>query len=127
MSPDQATRDSALMGRGPSLLPRYLITHDVGGSDLNVTEARQAAADAAQLVGGLNAEGYWPVELRTTSHPYQGDAPATPPPGFVDRGQVGDAWDTSPFTEPSGPMGISTGAYINNMSRLIRYLDAHGR
>jgi hypothetical protein len=127
MTPEQATRNSALMGRGPPLLPRYLITHDVGGSDLNVTEARQAAADATLLVDGLNAEGYWPVELRTTSHPYQGDGPATPPPGFVDRGQVGDDWDTSPFTEPSGPMGISTGTYINNMSRLIQYLDGQER
>jgi len=125
MTPEQATRDSALLGRGPSLLPRYMITSDVGGSDLNVTETRQAADDATLLVGELNAEGYWPLELRTTSHPYQGDGPASPPPGFVDRGQVGDDWDTSPFTEPSGPMGISTGTYINNMSRLIRYLEAH--
>jgi hypothetical protein len=123
MTPEQATRDSALLGRGPSLLPRYLITSDVGGSDLNVTETRQAADDATLLVSELNAEGYWPLELRTTSHPYQGDGPPAPPPGFVDRGQVGDDWDTSPFTEPSGPMGISTGTYINNMSRLIRYLD----
>ena len=74
------------------------------------------------LIEGLNAEGYWPVELRTTSHPYRGDGPAEPPPGFVDRGQVGDEWDTSPFTEASGPMGISTGAYINNMARLIAHV-----
>jgi PelA/Pel-15E family pectate lyase len=122
MSPEQATRDSALQGRGPSLLPRYVITRDVGGSDLNVTEGPAHSEGIAELVAGLNAEGYWPVELRTTSHPYQGDGPAAPPPGFVDRGQVGDDWDTSPFTEPSGPMGISTGAYINNMSRLIRFV-----
>jgi hypothetical protein len=62
------------------------------------------------------------VELRSTSHAYRGDGPAEPPPGFVDRGQVGDDWDTSPFTEASGPMGISTGAYINNMSRLIAWV-----
>ncbi|RZI99340.1 MAG: pectate lyase [Brevundimonas sp.] len=121
MSPEEATRDSALLGRGPSLLPRIVVTQ-VGGSDLNVTAAPQRASNAAVIVGELNAEGYWPVELRTTSHPYQGDGPAEPPPGFVDRGQVGDAWDTSPFTEPSGPMGISTGTYINNMSQLIHYL-----
>ena len=64
------------------------------------------------------------MELRTTSHPYRGDGPPAPPAGFVDRGQVGDAWDTSPFTEPSGPMGISTGAYINNMTRLIGWLQS---
>ena len=67
----------------------------------------------------MNAEGYWPVELKATSHPYRGPGPAEPPPGFVDRGQVGDDWDTSPFTEASGPVGISTGTYINAMGRLI--------
>jgi len=125
MSAQEATRDSALMGRGPSLLPRFVVTQALGGSDLNVTEAAARADDSAlALAAGLNAEGYWPVELRTTSHVYRGDGPPVPPPGFVDRGQVGDAWDTSPFTEASGPMGISTGAYINNMSRLIGYLEA---
>lgn len=121
-APETATRDSTLMGRGPTLLPRYVVTREVGGSDLNVTTAAHRTAQVNDLIEGLNAEGYWPVELRTTSHPYRGDGPAEPPPGFVDPGQVGDEWDTSPFTLASGPMGISTGTYINNMSRLIAYL-----
>ena len=122
LSPEQATRDSALLGRGPSLLPEYVVTRDVGGSDLNVTAGPGHDTRVAAIVGELNAEGYWPQELRSTSHPYRGPGPAEPPPGFVDRGQVGDGWDTSPFTEPSGPMGISTGLYINNMSRLIAHV-----
>jgi hypothetical protein len=125
MSPDEATRDSALMGRGPSLMPRFVVTHDLGGSDLNVTDSSgRLGENALALVAELNAEGYWPIELRTTSHAWRGDGPPAPPPGFVDRGQVGDEWDTSPFTAPSGPMGISTGTYINNMARLIRFLEA---
>lgn len=119
-SPEEATRHSPLLGRGPSLLPRYVIGN-VGGSDLNVTGG-DGAGTVERLVAGLNAEGYWPAELKTTSHPYRGDGPLQPPPGFVDRGQAGDAWDTSPFTEPQGPMGISTGLYINAMSMLIRHL-----
>ena len=126
LSTEAATAASVLMGRAPSLLPRYVVTRAVGGSDLNITAARtQSANDAAVLIGELNTEGYWPLELRTTSHPYRGDGPPAPPPGFVDRGQVGDESDTSPFTEPTGPIGISTGLYINNMSRLIGYLEAH--
>jgi hypothetical protein len=127
MTPEQATRDSALLGRGPSLLPRYLITHDVGGSDLNVTETRQAADDAALLLDGVERRGLLAAGTAHHQPSVSGRRPGQPPPGFVDRGQVGDDWDTSPFTEPSGPMGISTGTYINNMSRLIRYLDGHGR
>lgn len=123
LSPEEATQDSVLMGRGPSLLPDYVITRPQVGSDLNVSAAAAREASVAALVSGLNGDGYWPAELRTTSHPYRGPGPAEPPPGFVDRGQVGDDWDTSPFTEPSGPMGISTGTYINNMSRLIAWLD----
>ena len=124
LSPEEATRESVLMGRGPSLLPDYVVTRDVGGSDLNVTAGPSHADRTADIVAALDDQGRWLQELRTTSHPYRGDGPAEPPPGFVDSGQVGDDWDTSPFTEPSGPMGISTGLYINNMSRLIGYLRA---
>ena len=122
MAPEAVTAASPLIGRGPSLMPRYWITRAVGGSDLNVTAVRGRALEAAGLVEALNDEGYWPQELRTTSHPYRGPGPAEPPHGFADRGQVGDDWDTSPYTLASGPMGISTGTYINNMSRLIGYL-----
>lgn len=122
LSPDEAVRRSTLMGRGPSLLPDYVITRRQGGSDLNVTASRPEMTPVTLLIQGLISEGYWPVELRTTSHAYRGEGPPTPPPGFIDRGQVGDAWDTSPFTEPSGPLGISTGAYINNMARLIAHV-----
>ena len=122
LSPEEATRNSTLMGRGPSLLPDYVVTRVVGGSDLNVTAGASHAQAASDIVAALDDQGRWLTELRTTSHPYRGDGPAEPPPGFVDRGQVGDDWDTSPFTEPSGPMGISTGLYINNMSRLIGWL-----
>lgn len=119
LTPEQATRNSVLLGRGETLLPPYVVTRAVGGSDLNVTSAVARTDAVADLVAGLTPEGYWPQELRTTSHPYRGDGPASPPPGFVDSDQVGDEWDTSPFTLASGPMGISTGTYINNMSRLI--------
>lgn len=123
MPSEEATRSSPLLGRGPALLPRFVVIRAVAGSDLNVSEARDGVTESAALVASLNAEGYWPLELRTTSHRYRGDGPARPPANFRDRGQVGDEWDTSPFTLETGPMGISTGTFINNMSRLIRTLS----
>jgi len=129
MTAEQATAASVWFGRGSNLLGRYVVTEDIVGSDTNVRtdDGRNISASrAAALLETLNEEGYWPTELRTTSHPYRGTGPAEPPAGFVDRGQVGDAWDTSPFTMQSGPMGISTGTYIRNMSLLIAYLDAGG-
>jgi hypothetical protein len=122
MPADEVTRNSPLAGRGPTLLPRYVVTRGVGGSDLNTSNAGPRSGRAEALVAALNDEGYWPVELRTTSHAYRGDGPPAPPPGYAERGQVGDEWDTSPFTLEKGPMGISTGSYINNMSVLIRDL-----
>lgn len=122
MDPQEATRQSALLGRGPSLLPDYVVTRAVGGSDLNVTAGPALGERVADILAALDDQGRWLQEIRTTSHLYIGDGPAEPPPGFVDTDQVGDAWDTSPYTAPSGPMGISTGLYINNMSRLIAYL-----
>ncbi|NHK26435.1 pectate lyase [Parvularcula flava] len=126
---EQLIAQSPLYGNGPSLMPYYVVTDDIVGSDLNtqsddgrdVTEAR-----IHDLVQSLGEDGYWPTELRTTSHPYKGPGPDSPPEGFVDRGQVGDEWDTSPFTMESGPMGISTGTYIRNMSFLIEYVDERG-
>lgn len=127
MSLEAVTARSPLLGRGPSLLPRLVVTRDIVGSDLNTGAATPRETDAAAvavLLGGLDAEGCWPTELRTTSHPYRGPGPAVPPPDFVDREQVGDAWDTSPFTQATGPLGISTGTYIRNMSLLIQHLEA---
>jgi hypothetical protein len=123
--PEEASRNSPLKTSGGPAFPKYIVTSDIVGSDLNAPSGARAAdaANARKLVDTLNAQGYWPTELRTTSHPYRGPGPAQPPAGFVDRGQVGDAWDTSPFTEPNGPMGISTAAYLRNMSQLIGYLE----
>ncbi len=124
--PEEASRNSPLKSPATAPLPRFVVTGDIVGSDLNTdTTARRAhdASRAEALVAGLNAEGYWPTELRTTSNPYAGIGPAQPPAGFTDRGQVGDHTDTSPYTLPKGPMGISTGTYIRNMSMLIQYLE----
>jgi len=126
-TPEEVTEESAWFGRGPSLLPEFVVTRDIVGSDTNVRAEDGRAASAARaraLIAALNEEGYWPTELRTLSHPYRGPGPSEPPEGFVDRRQVGDEWDTSPFTLESGPLGISTGTFIRNMSLLIAYLDA---
>jgi PelA/Pel-15E family pectate lyase len=127
--PEVATRGSVLRAKTQKPLPRFFVTQDIIGSDLNTVASGSREADerhVAALIGGLNAEGYWPTELKTTSHPYRGDGPASPPSGFVDRGQVGDEWDTSPFTLEKGPMGVSTGTYIRNMSILIQHLARTG-
>jgi PelA/Pel-15E family pectate lyase len=80
-------------------------------------------ASPESVIAALNAEGYWPGPLEYNSHPYKGDGPRTRPPGDFSGTYVGDETDTSPFPDPA-LTGISTAAYIRNMSVLIRYVEA---
>jgi hypothetical protein len=52
-------------------------------------------------------------------HPYKGPGPKEVAPGDFSQTHVGDEYDTSPFRDEK-LMGISTAAFIRNMSVLIR-------
>lgn len=123
--PEEASRHSPLKARNLVPLPRYFATRDLATSDLNVHAQRATAPDAAavgRLVAGLNAEGYWPTPLVAASHPYRGDTPPARPDGDYATTHVGDRTDTSPYPAKDPPLGISTGAYIQNMTVLIDWL-----
>jgi PelA/Pel-15E family pectate lyase len=114
-----------LMVAGPAPLPAFSVVRDVQGSDLNIaaTGRSDRALEAARIVAGFDSEGYWPVPLSATSNPYRPDAEAARlPPSRTASGDLIDARDTSPFIAPNPVTGISTGTYINNMSRLVQYL-----
>jgi PelA/Pel-15E family pectate lyase len=121
--------NSPLNRRVDFALPRYFTTQNIEVSDLN----SNAGAGALQrpdegrvhaLIAGLNAEGYWPTPLVAASHPYAGAGSPTPAPGDFSETLVGDASDTSPFTTDAPETGISTGAFIQNMSALLLSLDS---
>jgi PelA/Pel-15E family pectate lyase len=116
--------NSPLRPRADFRLPRYFTTQNIEVSDLNSnagsgTVQRPTAERVQELVGSLNAEGYWPMPLTATSNPYAGDGSATPAPGDFSQTLVGDATDTSPYTAQTPQTGISTGAFIQNMSALL--------
>ena len=81
------------------------------------------AARAAQVIAALDAEGRWLTPLRSTSHPYKGDSPATVAPGDFSSAQVGDDFDTSPYAARDPVPGISVATYVGNLSALIRFID----
>jgi len=113
-------------GRG---LPRFFTTQNIEASDLNYRRREPAvnqptAERVAELVGSLNAEGYWPTPLTATSNPYIGDGSPTPAPGDYSQTLVGDASDTSPYTTDRPITGISTGTFIQNMSALLLSVDS---
>ncbi len=126
--PEVISRNSPLKAREGVPLPRYFATRDLETSDLNVRARDDSPSavngDAAgNLVRGLNAEGYWPTPLVATSNPYTGAKPPAQSVGDYSGTHVGDATDTSPYPTKSPPLGISTGAYVQNMTSLIDYLD----
>jgi PelA/Pel-15E family pectate lyase len=121
---EQMLAHSPLNKRDDFQLPRFFTTENIEVSDLNSNRGssaleRPSAERVAQLVGSLNAEGYWETPLVSTSHPYIGPGSASPAPGDFSQTLVGDISDTSPFTTDTPVAGISTGAFIQNMSALL--------
>jgi hypothetical protein len=127
-APAEATKNSPLMAKVAMPLPKYFATRDLETSDLNVRAAKDdgkaiAADKAAALIGGLNGDGYWPTPLVATSNPYTGVTPPSRGDGDFSQTHVGDKTDTSPYPDKAPAVGISTGAFIQNMTVLIDYLD----
>lgn len=123
---DQASKGSPLLAKsGTYALPRYFTLRDVDVFDMLKSERAEKPVDAAklaELVGGLNARGYWPVKLTTSSNPYIGDGPAMPVGGEYRTTRVGDPSDTSPYTTDYPVDGISTQTFVKNMGDLIKAL-----
>jgi PelA/Pel-15E family pectate lyase len=116
-----AIKDSPLRPGAPrSIQPRIVGGRSFGFSRGGAGSARERAA---QIIGALTAEGAWLSPLRMTSHPYQGDGPATAVPGKFATTNVGDEFDTSPFPSPNPVPGISVATYVANLGALIRYLE----
>jgi PelA/Pel-15E family pectate lyase len=109
---------------GHARLPKYFAVGQPSG--FGPPDASTPGQRAARAIAGLDAQGRWLTDLTTTSHPYKGDGPAQPAPGDFSRTNVGDDSDTSPYRGERVP-GISTSAFIRNMSDLIRFLDGPGR
>jgi hypothetical protein len=126
-APAEASRNSPLKG-GRKPLPKYFTTGDISVSDLNVNVLKASpgavSADAAtKVISALNKDGWWPTELKAMSHPYIGDGSKTAAPGDYSETRVGDMTDTSPYVDEHPQIGISTGAFIENMATLIRFVD----
>jgi PelA/Pel-15E family pectate lyase len=80
--------------------------------------------DIAQIIASLTPEGAWLSPLTMTSNPYI-ECPPQPQSNdtaYVSR-NVGDKYDTSPYSAPQPVMGIATSTFMRNMMLLINYLD----
>lgn len=120
--PPEKLAGASPLGRGarPAPLPRYFVVRErrpgAPGGDVSL-EAR-----VNRIVRSLDAHGRWLVELATTSHPYRGDAQQAATAGDFSQTLVGDESDTSPYPPPARQAGISTSAYVHNMTDLILFV-----
>lgn len=118
MNTEEATKDSPLKNTGGVVMsiPRYV---QLRNTNVDASEVRE-------LLSSLNTEGYWLVPLQWTSNPYRGTC-ADIPEGFVDTGSgwgVGDDYDTSPYRPKETIMGITTKSYMENIGKLIGYIQS---
>lgn len=123
-SPEEASAGSPLLSAEAGPLPAYFIVRPVEIADLfegaDLSLESPTPIEVAEVASGLNEEGWWPTPLAMTSNPYAGDGPDDPAPGDFAVTHVGDATDTSPYPDPDPVIGISTSAFIEKMSVLIR-------
>ncbi|CAN5411896.1 pectate lyase [soil metagenome] len=117
---------SPLKARAGSLrLPKYFTLRDTSVWDMSTDALRDRAPTPealATVVSSLNARGYWPSPLTTTSNPYIGEAPAAVTGGEYQMTRVGDLWDTSPYTTDYPVDCVSTAVFVRNMGDLIEGL-----
>ena len=70
-------------------------------------------------------EGYWLTPLRQTSNPYKTCPDHTPCHSTEFTSTfVGDEYDTSPYTDEDPELCISVRTYIDNLARMIYFLDS---
>lgn len=79
-----------------------------------------ANVSADSLIDRLDDRGAWLTLLRMTSHPYQGEGPATLAPGDFTGSFVGDEYDTSPYFAADPEPGISTRTFVVNLATLAQ-------
>jgi PelA/Pel-15E family pectate lyase len=121
--PAEAMKNSPLRPGAPRTeLPRIVGSRGGGGFGRGgpggTVEER-----AAQVIAALNADGAWLSVLRSTSHPYKGDGPKDVTAADFGSTQVGDEYDTSPYTSNERVMGISVATFTSNLGALIRFLE----
>jgi PelA/Pel-15E family pectate lyase len=82
------------------------------------------SANVLDVINALDANNRWLIKHVMISNPYIGDGQNTHATDAYTTTRVGDKTDTSPFTDVSEQLYISTAAYMKNMRVLMKYLQA---
>jgi PelA/Pel-15E family pectate lyase len=102
---------------GTAPLPEYYYQRSDNGY-----RRQMPMPDASKLILSLTPEGYWLTRLSQISKPFK-PLPKSMKKSYETKyadTMVGDEYDTSPYNNEEGVMGISTQAFIMNMTQLIK-------
>jgi PelA/Pel-15E family pectate lyase len=124
LAPADATKESPLLHPDPKgVFPRYFARAGMSGAFPGRGRFAGNQADRVrQVIAGLNRDGAWITEIRSTSHSFTRDGSPEVTPGDFRRTQVGDETDTSPYASPVPMPGISTATFIRNLNVLISFV-----
>lgn len=98
-------------------LPAYYFRQDDRGF-------RGRRTSVEQLIASLTPEGYWLTPIGNNSNPYKplpANMPTTSRDSTYMTTMCGDEYDTSPYPDHT-TLGISTAAFVQNMTTLIAAL-----
>jgi PelA/Pel-15E family pectate lyase len=130
LRPEDVAKDSPLLPgrfRSPVLPQRYYDVKSEGytASALNYSKRPvPTEAQVRKVMAGLDGQHRWLVRQAFVSHPYAGDGVKPEPTDAFASTNVGDETDTSCFQDETDQQYISTGAFIENMTVLIDYLNS---
>ena len=105
------------LAAGPGIveLPRYFADRYA------MPDSKDLGGQVRTSIGALNKTGFWPAPLQQTSNPYRGPSTKEAVQGDFGTTHVGDATDTSPYTDTAKTTSISTQEYLRNMNILIQW------
>ncbi|MDO4757970.1 MAG: pectate lyase [Rikenellaceae bacterium] len=119
---EDLAKNSPFLNNGLVPLKRYYTRVRVRWNEQAVAPSEE---NIAKIRAALNDEGYWLTPQGQTSNPYKACPDKTPSTTRDYTSTfVGDEYDTSPYSVENPVMVISVRTYIDNMMRMIQYLDA---
>jgi hypothetical protein len=80
--------------------------------------------EANIIIQSIDNQDRWMIKHAFISNPYIGDGQNQVLTDNYATTRVGDETDTSPYSDPSDQLYISTGEYIRNMNILINYIKS---
>ncbi len=118
---EELAKDSPFLNNGLVPLKKY---YTRGRASWGVPAAAPTLENVRKLIEAMDEEGCWLTPMRQTSNPYKPCTDATPNTSReYTSTNVGDEYDTSPYSADEAVDCISVRTYIDNMMQMIRYLD----